>query len=87
MIGDNASETIAELRFRRNVARVHALGPRVVGEMLSELGAERSIQHLIDCKVELYADLDPGVVQALGGDGFARPPLTVVRPDDDGPAA
>ena len=78
IIGDNASETIAELRFRRNVARVHALGPRVVGEMLSELGSERSIQHLIDCKVELYADLDPGVVHALGGDDFGPLPLHVV---------
>ena len=81
------TEIVAELRFRRDVERVHGLGARVVGELLSEIGAERAIQHLIDRKVERYADLDPGVVHALGGDRFPRPPLTVVESADEDPAA
>ena len=81
------TETIAELRFRRDVARVHALGARITAELLAEIGAERSIQHLIDRKVERFADLDASVVRALGGDQFAPPPLTVVTSADEEPAA
>ena len=83
---EDAAEMVADLRFRRNVERVCSLGTRAVSELLSEIGAERAIQHLVDRKVERYADLDPDLVQALGGNRFAKPPLRLVRPDDEGPA-
>lgn len=82
----DVAETVAHLHFRRNVERVHGLGARAVAELLAEVGAERSIQHLIDRKVERYADLDPDVIQALGGDQFASTPLTVITSADEEPA-
>ena len=79
----SAAEIIADLAFRRGVERIHGLGVRATAELLAELGAERGIQHVIDEKVARYADLDPGVVRALGGDHFASPPLVVVKSDDE----
>ena len=39
-----AANVVANLRFRRQVERLHRLGPRAIAELLAELGAERSIQ-------------------------------------------
>ena len=73
------TEIIAELRFRRDVARVHALGARAVAELLAEVGAERGIQHLIDQKASRYATINPDHLLALGGDDFPPVPLHEVR--------
>ena len=82
--GSTAAEIIAELRFRRNVEQMHSLGARANAELLAELGAERGIQHVIDEKVAHYAAMDLHHLTAMGGDRFARPPLTVVPPADEG---
>ena len=75
-----AAEVIADLRFRRQVEHLHGLGPRVVGELLAEIGAERSIMTLIDRKIDTYASLDPKALKATGGDGFWPMPLRQVEP-------
>ena len=66
-------------RLERMVERVHALGPRPLGEMLAEI-AHRTGQHVrvVDL-VEEYAQLDPDLLRFLGGDSFAPMPLEVVR--------
>ncbi len=74
-IGQIAAEVVADLRFRRQVLRLHRLGPRVTAELLAELGVERSIMTLIDGKLDRYTDLDPKTLEAAGGDGF--PPLPI----------
>jgi hypothetical protein len=71
---------IADLRFRRQVERLYAKGPRVVGELLAELGAERSIQTIIDDKVAKYAALDDVMLDAVGGRDFPPLPLHEVSP-------
>ena len=78
--GSVAAETVASLRFRRKVERVHSLGPRVTAELLAEIGAERSIRTVIDQKLEVYADLDREAVTVTGGDDFWRVPLTEAKP-------
>ena len=65
-----AAETVADLQFRRQVERVHALGARVCAELLAEIGAERSIQTVIDRKLATYAELDPRVIEVVGGAGL-----------------
>ena len=74
-LGTVAAVIVSGLRFRRQVERVHALGPRVTAELLAELGAERSIATIIDRKLAIYADLDPEVIAAAGGDDFWPAPL------------
>lgn len=62
-------------RFERLVERLHALGPRAVGEILIEVsnGADL-LERLAD-----FASLDPATVRALGADRFAASPLSLVR--------
>ncbi len=79
-IGAVAAETVADLRFRREVKRLHRLGDRALGEFLAELGAERSITTIIHRKLDCYADLDPAAIEAAGGDKFWPVPIREVQP-------
>ena len=70
----------AEITFRRLVGHLHALGPRPVAELLTELvghdeQARSDVLHLL----EKYAGLNPALVHALGGSGFPAPPIHEVR--------
>ncbi len=75
LIGAKAAEIVADLKFRRQVIRLHRQGPRAVGEFLAEIGAERGITTIIDQKLERYVDLDPEALGTVGADEFWRPPL------------
>ncbi len=74
-IGEIAAEVVADLCFRRKVQRLHQLGDRVLGEMLAEIGAERSIMTIIDRKLDVFTELEPEALEATGGDRFWQPPL------------
>ncbi len=74
-LGEATGNLVAHLTFKRNVERLHAIGPRVVGELLTEIGEQRSCQTFIGQRLEVYAALDPEIVRALKGDQFPRPPL------------
>ena len=74
-IGQIAAEVVADLRFRREVQRLHRLGDRVLGELLAHLGAKHSIQTSIEQTVEHFTEIDSEVLQATGGDDFWQPPL------------
>ena len=78
--GQVAAETVAGMKFRRRVERLHKLGPRAVGEHLAELAAERSIGIIIDRKLATYTELQPAALKATGGDEFWAVPLREVRP-------
>ena len=65
-----AAEIVANVRFRQQVERLHALGPRVTAELLAEIGTERSIMPIINAKLQTYAEIDPEALRALGGDKF-----------------
>ncbi len=77
-IGTIAAEVVADMRFRRRIQQLHGLGDRVLGEFLAEIGAERSIQTIIDRKLDTYAELEPKVLEAAGGDDFWSVPLREV---------
>ena len=77
--GEVAAEAVADLRFRRQVQRLCRLGPRVVGELLAELGAERGIQTVIDRKLDTYAEFDLAALEVTGGDRFWPVPTHEVQ--------
>ncbi len=74
-----AAEIGARLHFRRQVERLHRLGPRATAELLAEIGAERGIQTVIDQKLDTYIELDPEVLETAGGDVFSPLPIHEVE--------
>ena len=74
-VGDLTEDLVADLRFQRQVERLHSLGPRFVGELLAEIGEQRGCRTFIDQRLAAYAQLDPAVVRELGADEFPGPPL------------
>ena len=79
-IGGHLAEIVARLHFRRQVERLHQLGPRATAELLAEIGGERCIQTIIDRKLERYIELDPEALDAAGGDAFSPVPIHEVDP-------
>ena len=74
MTGVIAAITVSDLRFQRQVARLYELGPRVVGEFLAELGAERLLTSLIEEKLSEYTTF-PTALAITGGHHFPPAPL------------
>jgi len=69
----------ADQRFRNDVIRLYALGPRVIYELLAELGARRLCRSEIEQLVGQYAQLDPKMLRAVWADRMPPlPPLRVV---------
>ncbi len=77
-IGEVAAEVVTDLKFRRQVLRLHRLGPRVTAKMLAEIGAERGIQTIIDQKLDTYAELETETLEVPGGGDFWLAPLREV---------
>ena len=71
------------MRFRWLVIQVHRLGPRVLGEILAELGGAHLIRFDIERRLEAYARLSPETLRALGADRFPSIPLHLVVNRED----
>ena len=69
---------VADLQFRRNVERLHRLGPRAICELLTEIGEQRLCRTFIEQRVRRYSEIDPEHLAALDSDTFPRPPLRAV---------
>jgi hypothetical protein len=69
--------SISAVRLQRLVARLHALGPRPMYELVRELAAGAD---LFD-RLEVYSRLDPHIVRALGGDLLSIDYLQVIEGD------
>ena len=78
-VGEVVDDLVGELRFHRQVEKLHRLGPRATGELLTEIGEQRGIRTFIERRLRAYAALDPEVVRELDGDEFPRPPLYKVK--------
>jgi hypothetical protein len=61
---------LGDARLRRDVEKLHRLGPRPLYHMLVELGCERLLRVEIERVVSRYAGLDASIVKALGADRF-----------------
>ena len=60
------------VEFRRRVRRIHAAGPRPLGELLLELivGTCPACRRLVLDRVERYGELDPNLARWLGADDW-----------------
>jgi hypothetical protein len=59
--------------FRRDLVRLHKLGPRAYYQMLADLGAQRLIRTEIEALVRRYSRIDPTRLAAAAGDRWPPP--------------
>ena len=76
--GDEPQPCVRDLRFRRNVEKLHRLGPRVLHEYLVEVGVQRSIRTFLEDRIVDYASLDKRALGEFGGDKLPPLPLREV---------
>ena len=67
-----------EFRRQRQVERI-CQTPRLVAELLAEIGRHYGLAVDIDRRLERYSRLNPELLHALGADRFPPPPLRAVR--------
>lgn len=67
---------IADARFLKDIERVHRGGPRLLAEMLSEIGARRMLRSEIEAVVRRFARLSPAFLAAIGADPV--PPADII---------
>ncbi len=74
-IGEIAAEVVADMKFHRQVEHLHRLGPRVLGELLTEIGEQRLCRTYLEQRVRRYAEIDPEHLATLDAEHFPRPPI------------
>ena len=67
MASMSAPIDLGDARLRRDIERVHRLGPRAFYELLTEIGREWLCRVEIERRVARYAQLDPAVLAAIEG--------------------
>src|ERR1700730_12870070 len=67
-----------QLRRQRQVTRI-CQTPRLVAELLAEIGRHHGIADDIDRRLERYCRLSPDLLHALGADRFPSAPIWAVR--------
>jgi hypothetical protein len=74
-LGDRLRGTPHLLRI---LERVHAAGPRPVGELLIDFLEASGADPAVLDRLEDWHRLDPEIVRQVGGRDFPRPPLAVL---------
>ncbi len=65
----------SEAEFQRGVEYVHRCGPRVIYELLCELGRGRMCRTAIEELVCRYTAISPETHRMVGSDRFPPPPI------------
>jgi len=71
------SQALARLRCQRHVERICRV-PRLVFELLDEIGRHHGIEADVADRLERYAALDRRLLAAVGGDRFPTTPVRLV---------
>jgi hypothetical protein len=79
---DRQALDLADVRFRRDVERLHALGACPIFELLVEIGATYLIRQPIEVLVQRYvARLNPAVLASIGADQLQPAAIHLVEPE------
>ena len=70
---------LIDFRLRREVERLHELGPRPVFELLVELGQRFGCRTLIEQRLARFNAIPPEVLDITGGRNFPPIPLHEVK--------
>jgi hypothetical protein len=71
------SQYFSTARRQRQIERI-CRTPRLVAELLAELGRYHEIEADVERRLERYAELDLHVLHGVGGDRFPPSPLRLV---------
>lgn len=74
-IGPIAARIVCDLAYRRLVQKVHILGPRVLAELLAEIGCAHGIRGSIETRLRRYASLTPEKLAVTGGNRWPAIPV------------
>ncbi len=74
-VGELAAEIVCDIKFRRRIERLHAMGPRPFAEMLAELAASHSLGAVIDRSLDRYLALDDTALDIANGRKLPPDPL------------
>lgn len=72
------SQALARLRKQRQVERISRV-PRLVFELLDEIGRRHGIEADISVRLARYAELDQGLLATVGGDRFPASPTRLIN--------
>ena len=75
----SAQTELRRQRRQRMAAAVHALGARVLFELIDEIGRHHDIDADVDRRLGRYAALDRNMLRAVGGDRLPPPPVWMVH--------
>ena len=70
-------QALARLRQQRAVEHICKI-PRLVDELLDEIGRHHGIEQDIAARLERYAALDPEVLCVFGADRFPALPMRII---------
>ena len=73
--GPIAAKVVADLRFRRRMEALHAMGPRVMAELVAEIVAAPLDQFTIEERLDRFLAISNDALDASGGDRFPPAPL------------
>ena len=71
--------SLSDLRLRREVQRLHGLGPRPVYELLVELGQHFGCRTLIEQRLARFNAIPPEALDITGGRDLPPVPLHEVK--------
>ncbi|MBI4183707.1 MAG: hypothetical protein HY521_06895 [Proteobacteria bacterium] len=77
--GAAAAEVVADARFQHAVRRLYARGPRLIGELLAAIGAERSCMTAIEAGIDRLLAIPDEALDLTGGRDLPPRPLHVVE--------
>lgn len=79
-VGELISPVVENVRFRRNVDAIHQKGPRLIYELLKEIGAHSRSQGFINQRAEVYAGISGDALDVTDGRDLPPTPLHPVSP-------
>ena len=73
--GEIAARIVSDPKFERLVERLYRRGPRLVAEILAELGAQHDIRDDIEATVRRYLAIRDEALEATGGRDLPALPI------------
>ena len=80
MNGHATAQVVADLRFRRRIEALHAMGPRATAELIAEVIAVPLDRLTVDARLNLFLAMSDAALDAIGGRKLPSAPLHQVVP-------